>query len=285
MQRLRHWRIDIHHGVVTALLDVEGEVSAGDDVDDLLDADISHAVRLLLADVSPHHAVGGGGPLGPLLAVVGGLGRGGRGAVLLALLGSRGSRGGGGVAGAPGTGALLGTGVPTDLDGALEVDLHAVGELEGLEVGVAQDGGAGAEVLDLVELGHELGPGHTAGLVHQLDGSALAIVSHAVSDQHVELLLVVLDSQDHRHGLSDLDQAGHLAGPGTLADLDLHPAAHVVSGKVGSDNIQHVHGERSECYRFLVLVMPSASQFPGLIPDFLDLRVVLDHDGVLKVGS
>ena len=40
-----------------------------------------------------------------------------------------------------------------------------------------------------------------------------------------------------------------------------------------------------ECYRFLVLVMPSASQFPGLIPDFLDLRVVLDHDGVLKVGS
>ena len=40
-----------------------------------------------------------------------------------------------------------------------------------------------------------------------------------------------------------------------------------------------------ECYRFLVLVMPSASQFPGLIPDLLDLGVILDHDGVLKVGS
>ena len=40
-----------------------------------------------------------------------------------------------------------------------------------------------------------------------------------------------------------------------------------------------------ECYRFLVLVMPSASQFPGLIPDFLDLGVILNHDGVLKVSA
>ena len=70
-------------------------------------------------------------------------------------------------------------------------------------------------------------------------------MSHAVSDQHVELLLVVLDSQHHRHGLPDLDKAGHLTGPGSLSDLDLHPAANVVSGKVGSDHIQHVHGERS----------------------------------------
>ena len=125
------------------------------------------------------------------------------------------------------------------------MDLHAVGELECLEVGVAQDGGAGAEVLDLVELGHQLGSRHAAGLIHQLDGSALAIVSHAVSDQHVELLLIVLDSQDHGHGLPDLDKAGHLTGPGSLPDLDLHPAANVVSGKVRSDNVQHVHGERS----------------------------------------
>ena len=44
MERLSHWGIDIHHGVITALLDVKSEVSAGDDVDDLLDADISHAV-------------------------------------------------------------------------------------------------------------------------------------------------------------------------------------------------------------------------------------------------
>ena len=86
MQRLSHWRIDIHHGVITALLDVKGEVSAGDDVDDLLDADISHAVRLLLADVPPHNSVGGGGSLGPLLAVVSGLRGRGRSSVLLGLL-------------------------------------------------------------------------------------------------------------------------------------------------------------------------------------------------------
>ena len=138
MQRLGDWRVDIHHCVITALLDVKGEVSAGDDVDDLLDADISHAVRLLLADVPPDDSVGGGCSLGPLLPVVSGLRSRGRGSVLLALLRSGGS--GGGIAGGgPGTGALLGAGVPADLDGALEVDLHAVGELEGLEVGVAQD--------------------------------------------------------------------------------------------------------------------------------------------------
>ena len=32
----------------------------------------------------------------------------------------------------------------------------------------------------------------------------------------------------------------------------------------------------------LVLLMPSAPQFSGLVPDLLDLRVVLHHDGVLE---
>ena len=54
------------------------------------------------------------------------------------------------------------------------------------------------------------------------------------------------------------------------------------------DNLVFITAEppdSPECYRFLVLVMPSASQFPGLIPDFLDLRVILNHDGVLKVSA
>ena len=85
------------------------------------------------------------------------------------------------------------------------MNLHAVGELEGLEVGVAQDRSAGAEVLDLVELGHELRPGDTAGLVDQLDGSSLAVMGHTVAHKHVELLFVILDSQDHGHCLTDLD--------------------------------------------------------------------------------
>ena len=80
----------------------------------------------------------------------------------------------------------------THLNDALEVDVHGVGELEGLEVGVADDGGGAAEVLDLLELAHDLGPGDAAELVHQLDGGALAVVRHAVADQHVELVLVIL---------------------------------------------------------------------------------------------
>lgn len=67
--------------------------------------------------------------------------------------------------------------------------------------------------------------------------------------------------------------------------LYLHPAAHVVSGKVRSDDVQHVHWERSEGNALLVLVVPRASQLPRLVPDLLHLGVVLDHDDVLKVRS
>ena len=42
--------------------------------------------------------------------------------------------------------------VATDLDYALEVDVHRVRELEGLEVGIADNRGGGAKVLDLLEL-------------------------------------------------------------------------------------------------------------------------------------
>ena len=62
--------------------------------------------------------------------------------------------------------ALVRALVSANLNGALEVDLHGVRELEGLEVGVGEHAGAGPEVLDLAELGHELGAGHTALLVH-----------------------------------------------------------------------------------------------------------------------
>ena len=39
------------------------------------------------------------------------------------------------------------------------------------------------------------------------------------TDHHVELVLVVLDAQDHGHRLADLDDAGHLAGVRSFADL------------------------------------------------------------------
>ena len=40
-----------------------------------------------------------------------------------------------------------------------------------------------------------------------------------------------------------------------------------------------------ECDGLLVEVVPSAPKPPGLIPDLLELRVVLDDDGVLDVGA
>lgn len=45
----------------------------------------------------------------------------------------------------------LGAIMPADLDHTLEVDIHAIGELEGLEVGEADDGRARTEVLNLLE--------------------------------------------------------------------------------------------------------------------------------------
>jgi len=50
----------------------------------------------------------------------------------------------------------LGAIVPADLNHALEVDVHAVGELEGLEVGEADDGRARTKVLDLLESAEKL---------------------------------------------------------------------------------------------------------------------------------
>ena len=50
----------------------------------------------------------------------------------------------------------------------LEVDVHGVRELECLEVGVGDHGGRGAEVLDLLEAGHDLGPSYATDPVDEL---------------------------------------------------------------------------------------------------------------------
>ena len=89
------------------------------------------------------------------------------------------------------------------LNDTLEVDVHGVGELECLEVCVADHAGAGAKVLDLLEPGHDLGPGDAAQLVHQLDGGALPVVRHAVTHQHVELVLVVLSQRGEEGTILD----------------------------------------------------------------------------------
>ena len=44
---------------------------------------------------------------------------------------------------------------------------------------------------------------------------------HTVPDHHVKLVLVILNPQHHRHSLADLHNSGHLAGVGTLANLEI----------------------------------------------------------------
>jgi hypothetical protein len=133
--------------------------------------------------------------------------------------------------------------------------------------------------------GHDLGPDDAAVLIDQLNGRPFAVVGHAIPDQHVELVLVVLDGQYHRHCLPDLDDARHLGGPGSLPDLDLHPALEVVAEKVGGDRVEHVDLEGPEGDGLLVEIVPGAAQLPGLVPDLLHVRVVLDDYGVLDVAA
>ena len=88
-------------------------------------------------------------------------------------------------------------------------------------MGVGQDGSRRAKVLDLGEAGHEFGSGDATALVHQLDGRSFPVVGHAVTDQHVEFTVIVLDGQHHGHSLTDLDQSGHLRGPRSFTHLIL----------------------------------------------------------------
>lgn len=185
------------------------------------------------------------------------------------------------VAGALGFGAV----VTAHLDDALEVHVHRVGELERLEVGERHDGRGRSEVLDLLELVHDLGPDDATVVVDQLYGRPFAVVRHAVAHQHVELVLLVFNGQHHGHGLPDFHYPRHFGRPRSLAHLDLHPALQVVAQEVGSDSVQHVHLERLERDRLLVEIVPRASQLASLVPDLLYVRIVLDDDGVLHVTS
>ena len=67
--------------------------------------------------------------------------------------------------------------------------------------------------------------------------------------------------------------------------LNLHPASHIVTSKICTNDIQHVHREGSERDWFLILIMPSASEFASLIPNLLHLGIVLDDDGIFEKGS
>ena len=110
-----------------------------------------------------------------------------------------------------------------------------------------------------------------------LNGCSLAVVRDAVPDDHVELVLLVLDPKHHGHRLTDLDNPTHLARPRTFAGLNLHPALKVVAQEVGRDRVEHVDLERPERDGLFVIVVPCASKLPGLIPNLLNQRIILQR--------
>ena len=106
-----------------------------------------------------------------------------------------------------------------------------------------------------------------------------------VADKHVELVLVVLDPENHGHRLTNLHDSGDLARPGPLAHLDLHPALKVVSEEVCRHGIDHVDLEWPEGDGLLVVVVPGAPQLARLVPYLLDQWVVLDDHCVLNIAA
>ena len=223
----------------------------------------------------------------------------------------------------------LRTVVPTDLNHALEVDIHAIREFERLEVCETDHRCAWSKVLDLLESEitritvkdkgslkenkykneienqtfvisllnetlikierflprHNLWPDDTSILINKLNRSTLSIMRHAISHQHIELVLVILDREYHRHCLSDLNNSRHFGSPRSLTNLNLHPTLQIVAKEIGGNCVEHVNLEGTECHGFFVKVVPRATQFSRLIPNFLNVRVVLNDYRVLDVTS
>lgn len=71
----------------------------------------------------------------------------------------------------------------------------------------------------------------------------------------------------------------------TFSYLDLHPAANVVAGKVGSHYVEHIYGKGPECDRLLVLIVPGAAQLARMIVHLLHVWIILNDNGVFEVGS
>ena len=71
---------------------------------------------------------------------------------------------------------------------ASDVDGHGVGELEGVEEGVGDDGGSAVSRSHLHELGEHFGTEDAPVLVRQLDGAdSPSVAGFAGLDPHVEL--------------------------------------------------------------------------------------------------
>ena len=82
---------------------------------------------------------------------------------------------------------MVGASEAADLDLAADLDGHRVGELEGVEEGVGDDGGARVRRPHLHELGEHLLAEDAAVLVGERDGPVAPVRRLARLDPHVEL--------------------------------------------------------------------------------------------------
>ena len=110
-------------------------------------------------------------------------------------------------------------------------------------------------------------------------------MGNAIPNKHVKLIFIILDSKDHCHCLANFHNPRNFGSPRSFSNLDLHPALQIITQEVCSNCMQHVHLERSEGHSLLVEVVPSTTQLPGLIPNFLDIWIVLNDDGVFYVAT
>ena len=74
----------------------------------------------------------------------------------------------------------------------------------------------------------------------------------------------------------------------TLKEIDylnLHPASKIVSEEICGDWVKHIDLVWSESYCLFVEIIPCTSKPSCLIPNFLQLRVILNDDCVFDIRS
>ena len=98
-----------------------------------------------------------------------------------------------------------------DLNHTLEVNIHWIREFKSLEICIAYNWSWGAKVFDFLEFWHYFWSGDTSKFIHKLNWSSFSIMSHAISHQHVKLVLVILRQENFTFVLQNCQfQFNHL---------------------------------------------------------------------------
>lgn len=112
--------------------------------------------------------------------------------------------------------AIFGTPVPAYLDDTLNLNLDCVRKFERVEVRESNHAGLAAVVAYFHERRQHFWPQDAAAVVRQLDGAPKTVVGGAGLDAHVELLVSVVDGDDHGQRAAQRYDARHLLCPRTF---------------------------------------------------------------------